>query len=149
MVAGNPLPFCLGLWRGPSTHPLASPLLHAHHHLSHAGPTEACHLLPGPGEALYLAVLPMPNFPLQPWSLNPFPVLYRFCQLARATVSTSGSLVGSSRPRCLAPPQGCSASASTSSQQLLSARCVLQGAVGVVGGQVPGHVSHLPLASRS
>lgn len=48
---GTP-PFCPGLWRGPSTHPLAPPFLYAHHHLPHTGTTEARHLLPGPGESL-------------------------------------------------------------------------------------------------
>lgn len=61
----GPPPFCPGLWRWPSTHPLAPPILHTHHHLPHEGTTEACHLLPGPGEALCLnfstpAQLPSP-----------------------------------------------------------------------------------------
>jgi hypothetical protein len=49
------LPFCQGLWRWPSPHSLAPSILHSHHHLPHAGTTETCHLLPGPGEALCLA----------------------------------------------------------------------------------------------
>ncbi|XP_064151514.1 THO complex subunit 6 homolog isoform X6 [Loxodonta africana] len=44
----GPLPFWPGLWRGPSTHPLAPAVLYTHHHLPHAGATEARHLLPGP-----------------------------------------------------------------------------------------------------
>lgn len=48
------LPFCLGLWRRPSPHPLAPQVFHAHHCLSHSGTAEACHLLPGPGETLCL-----------------------------------------------------------------------------------------------
>ena len=61
----GPPPFCLGLWRGPSTHPLAPPILHAHHHLPHVGTTKARHLLPGPGEALCL------HFATPAWFLSP------------------------------------------------------------------------------
>ena len=50
-ITGDPH-LCPGLWRRPSTHSLAPPILHTHHCLPHAGATEARHLLPGPGEAL-------------------------------------------------------------------------------------------------
>ncbi|XP_059548827.1 THO complex subunit 6 homolog isoform X3 [Myotis daubentonii] len=49
-----------GLWRRPSTHPLAPTILHTHHHLPHVGTTEACHLLPGPDSVSWPGPLRQP-----------------------------------------------------------------------------------------
>uniref|UniRef100_A0A8C7CAN8 THO complex subunit 6 n=1 Tax=Neovison vison TaxID=452646 RepID=A0A8C7CAN8_NEOVI len=51
------------LWGKLVTHPLAPPILHAHHHFPHAGTTETRHLLPGLGEALCLASTTFARFP--------------------------------------------------------------------------------------
>lgn len=58
--------FLPGLWRGPSSYPVAPAILYTHHHLPHASTTETCHLLPGLGETLCLASAIFSQIPFQP-----------------------------------------------------------------------------------
>uniref|UniRef100_A0A8C0RB60 THO complex subunit 6 n=1 Tax=Canis lupus familiaris TaxID=9615 RepID=A0A8C0RB60_CANLF len=148
----GPPPFCPGLRRRPSAHPLAPPILHTHDYFPHTGATETCYLLPGPGEALCLASATFAQYPspiLTPDSLPALQILSAGQGRCVNQWQLSGELkaqVPGSSPGLLSL---------SLNQQPAAPECKVgpaRGCGGSMGGgraRVCGHASHCPPASRS